>query len=73
MVLVDSGQYQWAMDHLAEHEKQIVDKLALQETRGNVGSCVMHYRNEKGDRMVLLVGKAELSTQSLIPLIHIKL
>lgn len=33
-IIVEWGQYEKALNHLEDHEKQIVDKLAIQETKG---------------------------------------
>ena len=38
MVIQEAGLHQDAFQHMADHEKQIVDKLAVQETRGRMAA-----------------------------------
>lgn len=41
-VLREGGMYREALEHLDNHEKQICDKLAVEECQGNAIIC-MHY------------------------------
>ena len=34
MVMMDAGMYQEALDHLDTYDKQILDRLSIQEARG---------------------------------------
>ena len=38
MILREAGMIKEALRHLDRYEEQIVDKMALQETRGNVNN-----------------------------------
>lgn len=42
MILFESGKYQEALTHLDTYDKQIVDRLAVQETRGGK-SCPLNW------------------------------
>ena len=39
MVMIEAGQHEEALQHLVEYGSQMVDKLTVQETKGNAERC----------------------------------